>query len=384
MQAMIQHDILRWAVERAQISIEALSKKLSVKADKIEKWVSGEAKPTFKQAQNLAEKLHIPFGYLYLSKPPVEELPIPDFRTIKNKPTHHTSVYLTELIYDLDRKQRWYRDYMIDQGHDPLSFIGSVTLQTPVEAVAKQIRTRLRWDEALAQNKGKENFIYAMSRKAEAIGVLVMRSSYSGTGTRNTIAVEEIRGLAIADSYAPLIFINSADTNSAQIFTLAHELAHLWLGESGISDLDMLADEEQIEKQCNAIAGETVVPKEHFQNLWNHHLEIRENLKSVSDRFLVSEFVALKRAYDLNYLAWDTYREYYEKLREEWERIKATKNSGGGNYYNTKPAKESRRFSTAVVGAAKEGKLLYRDAMELLNMKSFKAFDNFAKQLGYN
>ena len=111
MQAMIQHNVLKWAIDRAHISIETLARKLSVKTEKIEKWIDGQAKPTFKQAQNLAEKLHIPFGYLFLSEPPKEKLPIPDFRTIKNQPTYHISPYLTELIFDLDRKQHWYKEY---------------------------------------------------------------------------------------------------------------------------------------------------------------------------------------------------------------------------------------------------------------------------------
>jgi Zn-dependent peptidase ImmA (M78 family) len=383
MQAMIQHDILRWAVERAQISIEILSKKLSVKADKIEKWLNGEAKPTFKQAQNLAEKLHIPFGYLFLSELPREELPIPDFRTIRNEPTYHISPYLTELIFDLDRKQHWYREYVIDNGYEELGFVGSASVSVPITVLAKEIKEVIQWQHAFEKSKTKEDFIYELSRHVEGIGIMVMRSSYAGSATTHTIGVEELRGLAIADRHAPLIFLNSTDAKSAQVFTLAHELVHIWIGESGISDLDFLSNhEEHIEKYCNNVAAEMLVPEEELKVLWDQHKQVIENCKTIALRYYVSDFVVLKRIYDLGYIGYDTYKRHYDYLLEEWQKIKSQQKSSGGNYYNTKPAKESRRFSTAVVEATLEGKLFYRDAMALLNIKSTKTFESYAKELG--
>ena len=383
MQAMIQHDILKWAIERAQISIEVLSQKLSVKADKIEKWLNGEAKPTFRQAQNLAEKLRIPFGYLFLSEPPREELPIPDFRTIRNEPTYHISPYLTELIFDLDRKQHWYREYMVDNGYEPLPFVGSVSASVPVTILAQEIKETISWHNAFEKSRTKEDFIYEISRNVEDIGIMVMRSSYAGSATQHTIRVEELRGLAIADSYAPLIFLNSADSRSAQVFTLAHELVHIWIGESGISDLDFLSRyEEQIEKYCNSVAAEMLVPEEELKKLWDSHKQIIENCKNIAARYYVSDFVVLKRAYDLRYIDYNVYKKQYDFLMEEWKKVKEQQKSNGGNYYNTKPAKESKRFSTAVVEATLEGRLFYRDAMELLNIKSTKTFESYAKELG--
>lgn len=383
MQAMIQHDILQWAIARAQIRIDVLSQKLSVSADKIEKWLNGEARPTFKQAQNLAEKLHIPFGYLFLSEPPDEQLPIPDFRTIKNEPTYHISPYLTELIFDLDRKQRWYREYRVDNGYEPLPFVGSASASTPAVTLAQAIKETTQWQNAFEKSRTKEDFIYEMSRSVEDIGIMVMRSSYAGSATQHTIRVEELRGLAIADNYAPLIFLNSADSRSAQVFTLAHELVHIWIGESGISDLDFLArHEEQIEKYCNSVAAEMLVPEEEMTKLWDSHKQILENCKHIAARYHVSDFVVLKRAYDLRYIDYSAYKKQYDFLMEEWNKIKGQQKNSGGNYYNTKPAKESKRFSAAVVEATLEGKLLYRDAMKLLNIKSTKTFENYAKELG--
>ena len=382
MEAMIESHILKWAIERAQINVDGLSAKLSVKREKIEKWMSGEAKPTFKQAQNLAKKLHIPFGYLFLSEPPVEKIPFPDFRTIKNQPTYHQSAYLMELLYDLERKQNWYREYLIENGYDKLPFVGSVSIQIPAETVAKKIDNLLQLDKIRKQATGRETFIYELTRKVEEIGIIVLRSSYAGKGTQNSIRVEELRGLAIADDYAPLIFINSADANSAQVFTMAHELAHIWIGESGISDIDLNADEEKVEKYCNNVAAELILPKQQFIALWSTEQEIRENLQKISNSYYVSEFVVLKRAYDMRYVSYDTYRQMYETLIKEWEEIKNQKSERSGNYYNSKSAKESRRLSLAVIESTLEGKMLYRDALDLLNIKSMKTFNEYIEKLG--
>jgi Zn-dependent peptidase ImmA (M78 family) len=213
---------------------------------------------------------------------------------------------------------------------------------------------------------------------------MVMRSSYAGSATQHTIKVEELRGLAIADSYAPLIFLNSADTKSAQVFTLAHELVHIWIGESGISDLDFLSrHEEQIEKYCNSVAAEIVIAKEKFEKLWDQNKEIIENCKKIAAHYYVSDFVVLRRAYDFRYIEYNVYKKYYEYFMAEWQKIKEQQKNNGGNFYNSKPAKESKRFSFAVVEATLEGKLLYRDAMHLLNIKSAKTFESYAKELGF-
>ncbi len=382
MEALVEKEMLQWAVDRAHINIETLSKKLTVKREKIEKWLSGEAKPTFRQAQQLAQKLHIPFGYLFLSHPPKEEMPFPDFRTIKNRPSYHQSTYLMELLYDLQRKQTWYKEYLIENRYEQLPFVGSASLDTPVKMLATKINTKLQLQEIRKQANSRGTFIYDLTKKVEDMGILVMRSSYAGTGTQNSIKVEELRGLAIADSYAPLIFINSADSNSAQVFTLLHEIAHIWIGQSGISDIDLTTDEEDVEKYCNSVAAELILPKNEFAGNWNDKKNLGDNLKYISNSYYVSEFVVLKRAYDLRYISFETYREMYQQLLEEWEKIKNLKTDSGGNYYNTKPAKESRKLSMAVVESVLEGKMLYRDALDMLNIKSMKTFNEYAKSLG--
>ena len=272
---------------------------------------------------------------------------------------------------------------MIENGAEPLPFVGSASLDTPIKQLAEQIRTALHWDEAFSESGNKENFIYALSDRAERMGVLVMRGSYADRATQHGIPVEELRGLAIADPFAPLIFINTADSKSAQIFTFAHEMVHLWIGQSALSDLDLLADcEPKVEHYCNRVAAEMVLPKDAVLEYWELQREMKENCEILAGQYRISKFVVLKRAYDLKLIDRDTYRDMYDVLMQEWEQLKTLKKNSGGNFYYTKPAKESKRFSEAVVKAAMEGKLLYRDAMDLLNIKNMRTFKRFAAELG--
>lgn len=387
MQAMIQQDLLLWAVERASATIDVLSKKIQVNEDKIVKWLKGEDKPTFKQAQKLAKILQIPFGYLFLSEIPQEKLPLPDFRTIKDEPTYHISPILKELLYDLDRKQRWFKDYTIENGGEPLDFIGKFSLNSPKEEIVADIRKKLKWSDNF-QKSSKENYISTISKSAEKLGIVVMRSSYFGGSTQKSIKVDELRGLAISDEYAPLVFVNTADAKSAQIFTLAHELAHLWIGESGISDLQkFVASNNHVEKFCNEISAELLVPQKDFMSLWHRDEALEENAKKLSDRYLVSPIMIAKRAYDLKFISYVEYSDFYAKQTALWKTIKEKQKEekkSSGDYYRTTPVRLGRLFSESVVYATLEGKLLYRDATKLLNMTQMSTFKKYAKEIrGY-
>lgn len=381
MQAMIQPNLLLWAVERASATIDVLSKKLQVKEEKIKKWLDGEDKPTFKQAQKLAKTLGVPFGYLFLSEIPKEKLPLPDLRTIKDEPTYQISPIFKELLYDLDRKQRWYKEYIIENSADSLAFIGKFSLKSPKEEIVVDIKQQLQWNQNFNKSS-KENYITSISKSAERLGILVMRSSYLGASTQKSLNVDEFRGLAISDEYAPLIFVNTADAKSAQIFTLAHELAHLWIGKSGISDLQMFINfDNQIEKFCNEIAAELLVPTNEFISLWNHDKSIAYNSKNLADNYLVSYVMIAKKAYDLQFIDYNEYSNFYQQQLRKWKEIKKEK-SRGGDYYRNTPIRTSKLFSESVISATLEGKLLYRDATKLLNIKKMTTFDKYIKEIG--
>jgi len=385
-QALITPDVLAWARDRAQMSIDALSAKLPTKSERIKAWEKGEQKPTFNQAQKLARVLHIPFGYLFLSAPPEEKLPIPDLRTIGDHEPEMISPEFRDLLNDVKRKQAWYCDYAIENEEEPFAYLGKFSLRNGVMEVSDSIREALSLTASdRAKCRDKDAYLKFLTEKIESLGVLVMRNSVVGSNTSRSLNVHEFRGFAISDTYAPLIFINSSDANSAKIFTLIHELAHLWIDESGISSVDLLeADNNAIEKFCNAVSAEVLVPKDEFSKIWDNQHEVMENAITTSQHFKVSTFVTARRAWNLGFIDAKTFFSYYKEASEQFEEIRQKRRSesqGGGNPYANTWSRNGKRFSKAVAEAALSQSLLLRDAGAMLNMNPNNVLD-FAKKLG--
>ena len=138
----VKPELLRWARERANRPINALAKAFPA----YEQWESGEAQPTLKQVERLAKMLHVPLGFLFLETPPEEPLPIPDFRTMPQARLSRPSPELLETVYICQQRQEWYRNYLLSLGEAPLSFVGSATVADDVNAVAADIRNRVKLD----------------------------------------------------------------------------------------------------------------------------------------------------------------------------------------------------------------------------------------------
>ncbi|CAM4101220.1 XRE family transcriptional regulator [Vibrio neonatus] len=361
-QALINPRIVTWARHRAGLSEDSLARKLNVKnVKKVIEWESGESRPTFKQAQNIANITSIPFGYLFLPEPPQEELPIPDLRTVANRHVDEVSVDMKEIIKQVMLKQEWYRDYLIKLEEPRLPFIGKYNVNDSVFDVAQDIRDTL--GVPLPQKGSWEEYHRTLIKGAEQARILVMRSGIVGNNTHRKLQVSEFRGFAISDDIAPVIFINSSDAPTARLFTLIHELAHLWIGSSGISDLEHSHAEE--EKFCNAVAGEFLVPQEAFHRIWNPELGLVTNLTEINRQLHVSKLAAAKRALDCRVIDAETYWKYY---RAELNAFRNQK-GGKGDFNINAGAKNSKLLSSAVVAEALSGRMLLRDASNLLGIK---------------
>jgi len=319
-EAFVTPELVTWARQREGLSAEKAAHRIKVKPDRFESWEKGVARPSLRQAQTLAQAFNIPFGYLFLSAAPVEELLLPDLRTIANRPPGHPSPELTDLLHDVLRKQEWYREHQKDEGAQPLPFIGRYSIAGHPEQIAADIRETLGINDRLRSRATTwEDFLRLLVRQAEDAGVLVLRSGVVGNNTHRKLDVAEFRGFAITDDLAPLVFINAQDWKAAQIFTFAHELAHLWIGESGISNLDYgkRSSEQQnrIDRLCDQVAAETLVPNEDFLSQWRDGNIVEENLQILARRYMVSQFVVLRRAYDNGKLTGDEYSDHCERLK---------------------------------------------------------------------
>lgn len=361
-QALINPRIISWARERAGLSEDNLAKKLSIKdTKKILEWEAGETKPTFKQAQKIASATNIPFGYLFLIDPPQESLPIPDLRTVGDKHHEELSIEAKDIIKQVIAKQEWYKDYLIKLEAPRLTFIGKFNTKDSINEVAQDIRNTINVE---IPTKGSwEDYYRNLIKGAENARILVMRSGIVGNNTRRKLQVSEFRGFAISDDIAPVIFINSSDAPTARLFTFIHELAHLWIGKSGISDLSPSHLEE--EKFCNSVAGEFLVPKKYFFKLWKPEERLISNLTNISSALHVSKLVVAKRALDCNVIDSSTYWAYYQKELNDFRNIKG----GQGDFNTNAGAKNSKLFSSAVVAEALSGRMLLRDAGNLLGVQ---------------
>jgi Zn-dependent peptidase ImmA (M78 family) len=268
-------------------------------------------------------------------------------------------------------------------GLPQLPFVGSASLRDDPHAVAHRLRQTL----ALSAQKRRElptwtDALRALISQAEDTGVLVMVSSVVGSNSHRPLDVGEFRGFALADNLAPLIFVNGADSKAAQMFTLAHELAHIWLGATGVSDVQAgRVPELQTERWCNQVAAELLVPLEELRSAHLPHAPIAEEVQRLAREFKVSSLVVLRRLFDAGALTRDALWQHY---RAEQERLRTLKerSSGGGDFYRSLGARTSKRFARAIVGSALEGLTSFPDAYRLLGVRKTSTFHQAARELG--
>jgi len=379
-EALINNRILRWARERAQIDTEAAARSITAKPERFSAWEEGAEFPSLNQARKIADRLRIPFGYLFLSEPPIEDLPIPDLRTRGDHPPDRISADLIDQLSLTYSKQRWYRDYRIGVGADAASYVGKYMIRDNVSEIAADMRTTLGLPDLQFAARSWNDFLTEFVRAVETSGTMVMRSGVVGNNSRRPLQVSEFQGFAIADPFAPLIFINSKDFVAARIFTLAHELAHIWLGESGISLVDVEKAESGIdlERFCNAIAVEVLVPLVEFTRAWGQIEDIEAGLNHLARRYRVSSIVVLRRAFEANIISRDT---FFELLGVERRRQTPLQPGTGGSQINNIVARNGRIFSEALVSSTFEGTATFDDATRLLGVK-VKTLKTLASEFG--
>ncbi|MCO6489520.1 MAG: ImmA/IrrE family metallo-endopeptidase [Phaeodactylibacter sp.] len=368
--ALINGNILTWARQRAAIAPDDLAASVHVKEEQLMDWESGEDHPTFRQAQNLAKKLLIPFGYLFLAKPPAVEPQIADLRTVRDEERNKFSLEFEDVLNDAQRKQNWYREQLLQEGAERLAFIGRFSIADNVEYVAQDIRDILGINREFRNSCSSwEDFLSKCIEKAEARGILVLRNGVVGNNNRRKLSVREFRGFVLSDPLAPLIFINNNDTQAAKVFTLAHELAHLWINESGVSNVDpgsaTIVPVNKIERFCNQVAAEVLVPQHAFLESWDDKAALQENLNTLCRLFRVSAPVILIRARTLRKISDQAFYEEYPKYNAARPRTEYT----SGNFNNTLPVRNSKTLTRAIISSALEGTTLYRDAARLLGIK---------------
>lgn len=386
--AYITPNVLKWARESARMPEEVACAKVSVSIEKLKEWENGDSLPTIRQAQTLAKAYKRPFALLFLPEIPRDFQPLQDFRKSGSKPFSTSSIFI---IRETQQKQSWIRDLYEENKEKKLPFVGKFNIKDNPEEVAKDILKTLDINPA---NYQSDNPIKVWIEKAESKGIFISRTSFIHSKLK--LDSEELQGFAISDEFAPFVFINSDDWNAPQLFTLVHELAHIWIAESGISneieqDVNDKDKYHPVELFCNEVAANALIPKEIINNLDNitfkNSREIFKSAKSLG----ISSFAFLVRAYKLKLINYATYQslkkdaeyEFVEFLKREAEKKakqKEKEKKGGPDYFLLQLNRNSRLFTQTVLDTFRGGGIEPSLASNLLNVQINK-FQKLEAQL---
>jgi Zn-dependent peptidase ImmA (M78 family) len=369
--------VLSWALDVTDADVERLRSRF-----KIDQWLTRDASPTLKQLQAFAKATGVGFGYLLLPRPPAWTLPVPDFR--EGFATQRTpSANLIAVLGQSQRRQAWYRDYVLSNGGEPLDFVGSAEDMTPADAAAA-IRRALNFEVA-DRHGAWSNTRKAMLRAFEALGGLTVATSMVENNTKRLLDEDEFRGFALVDEVAPLVFINTHQTLNGQIFTIAHEYAHVWNGASGIGNEDPRADgQSKVERWCNHVASEVLVPRDDLAAKYPavSNRAMPEMLDELAHDFRCGTLVVLQALQRTGIRRFDDFTRVYDAEVARLGALQKDREGGGGDHYNNQPFRVGDRLSRALIADALEGRTSIDEAMRLMSMRSLSSFDEYARRLG--
>ncbi len=375
----IQPTIIKWALR--QTKEEQLGEKLM---NHIKRWLDGTKKPTFHQIEELSRKTNIPLGYFFLQTPPAEEIQLIEYRTVDSNELATPSRNLIDTIHEMENVQGWMREYRQETGFDVLPIVGCLKENSDFENVVKTIRRNLdlseNWYESCKDMSAAFNHVRNL---LEECGVVVMLNGVVGKNTHRALSIEEFRAFAMVDEWAPLIFINSADSQGAKLFSLFHEVAHIWLGENDLyNDRKNSQKVKPIEALCNAVASELMVPFGRFIDKWKKSEVIgtREKITNLAKFFKCGESVIARKAFDAKMIRYDLYESVIEDAIEAYKKMQKNKEPGG-NYYYTLGSRLDSRFVRALCESISSGRTTYSEAYRLTNT-SRKTFSEIAIRLG--
>lgn len=385
----IEPKVLNDAVSKSGRSIEGVNKRFN---GAFERWINQERKPTFNQLVELSKYLRIPFGYLLLKTPVTEELPLLDFRTIDSESIQNPSRELVDTIYDMERKQAWLREKLIEEGNDPLYYVGLFKNEKDIShlQIAEEIRAAFSLDKQWYKNANSKQTTFALLRNSfSQFGVLIMQNGIALNNTHRALNLEEFRAFTLVDEYAPLIFLNSLDSNNGKTFSLLHEIVHILLGIDSLYNNDFKYRDKytsSIEVLCNKVAGEIIVPTDIFIENWNELPESKQNLyekiESLAQNFKVSKIVVARKALDQNYINVSQYNEIGNLVQEEYEQsmIRKKRQQSGGNPVNNTLSRLDENFMRTLIASTEFGGTQYSEAYRLAGV-SRGVFEDVSKHL---
>ena len=348
-----------WALKRAGHTVDDYMN--SHPQSGVRSWINGEKSPTYKQLENFAKSVHVPFGYLFLDTPPKEEIPIPMFRGSASSGAFDLNVYDTIML--VVQRQNWLEEYLPEVGADTCRFVNTMSMNDSIPLVVDRLRTILRLDERWAFGLATyDAAVNLLTERLEEAGVFLTYNGVVGNNGHRPISVDECRGFTLASQVAPYIFVNNSDSKSAQMFTLIHEMAHLVVGVSAGYAGANVFEQNAAEPFCDKVAAEFLVPREVLAQVWTSPTA----LPKLAKQFKVSEIVVARRAHDMGLLDSKAYREFFLQYKK---RPLQKKSSKGGSFYRTSVKRIGRLFAIHVRNAVHSRMLSYTEAYRLTGLQ---------------
>ncbi len=376
----IQPAIINWAL--SQTSEEKLGVKMM---EIIKHWLDGTKIPTFSQIEDFSKKSHIPLGYFFLQTPPVEQIRLLEYRTLDSLELANPSRNLIDIIHEMETIQDWMIDYRKEMNCDVSCVANSLNGETDIATIADSVRKDLGLSIDWYRECGSPLEAFNRLRGLlEECGVIVMMSGIVGKNTHRALNINEFRAFAMVNEWAPLIFINAADSVAGRLFSLLHEMVHIWLGESDLYNNIRYSTEKvnAIEIICNAVAGEILVPRREFVECWKKvaNDDIYLKIKELAKYFRCSESVLARRAFDNKKIDKTIYEQVVSDSIKAYIENKQEKSSGG-DYYRVARSKLDGVFVRALCESVNRGRTSYTEAYRLTNTTS-KTFSEVASGLG--
>lgn len=391
MGAVLNPEVMRWAVERSGISEDRITRKFG----KYPEWLEGTHSPTLKQLMDFARTVHVHLCDLYNPCIPDYGMTIPDFRTVEPNGPASPSPELYDTIAAMRRRQQWMSDYFREEGYPAIPLVGAfsgraLSRQTAQE-LAGFLHKMLELGPDWATNlQTSQDAVKLLRDRIEARRISVAINGVVGNNTSRPLQVSEFRGFVLSDEYAPLIFINGKDAKGAQLFTMIHELAHLAFAQTGVvSPIDPCdeggATSIDMERFCDFVAATFLVPPALAHDLWGSlrrkHSDDYDLTVAVARVFKVSFMVVCRQIHDTGIIGDDQFYELYRRHQQELSQLNTgAMTSGSGNPYGTMRYRLGSVYSMAVWSAKNSGELSLNDAYDMTGLTS-KTFNKYYEEL---
>lgn len=381
----VNPEILIWARETAGFTVDEAANKLGVRDaygmsahDRLSALEKGEQEPSRTMLIKMSKKYRRPLLAFYISTPPRKGDRGQDFRTLPETYTLYDDSLIDAMLRDVLARQNMVRAALEDDDDvETLDFVGSSKISDGMLKTIEAIRDILKIDIQEYRSQSNPLNAFKMIRnKAESAGIFVLLKGDMGS-YHTLIDVSIFRGFALADNIAPFIIINHNDSKPAWSFTLLHELVHLMLGQTGISGG---SPEISIERFCNKVAGEFLLPSEEANQILIKNSHSLEDILNIISEFAISKNVSSSmvayKLYLLKKIDYNVWNSLSEKLYDLWlkqqkeNREKLRKTAGGPSYYVIRKQRLGISLIKLVNNLMLEGSLSTTKAGMVLGVKA--------------